>query len=90
LNAAGVQEILYEGINPGEKDYSAIVGKLKAVGAEVLYYGGYPTEGGLILRQAADPGVKFQSRRLVSFRPSSGRSQVLLAKEPYFRFRAIR
>jgi branched-chain amino acid transport system substrate-binding protein len=60
LNAAGVQEILYEGINPGEKDYGAIVGKLKAVGAEVLYYGGYPTEGGLILRQAADQGVQFQ------------------------------
>jgi branched-chain amino acid transport system substrate-binding protein len=60
LNAAGVQEILNEGINPGEKDYSAIVGKLKAVGAEVVYYGGYPTEGGLILRQAADQGVKFQ------------------------------
>lgn len=60
LNAAGVHEILYEGINPGEKDYSAIVGKLKAAGAEVLYYGGYPTEGGLILRQAADQGVKFQ------------------------------
>jgi branched-chain amino acid transport system substrate-binding protein len=60
LNAAGVQEILYEGLNPGEKDYSAIVGKLKAVGAEVLYYGGYPTEGGLIMRQAADQGAKFQ------------------------------
>jgi branched-chain amino acid transport system substrate-binding protein len=60
LNAAGVHEILYEGLNPGEKDYSAIVGKLKAVGAEVLYYGGYPTEGGLIMRQAADQGAKFQ------------------------------
>jgi branched-chain amino acid transport system substrate-binding protein len=60
LNAAGVQEILYEGINPGEKDYSAIIGKLKAIGTEVLYYGGYPTEGGLILRQAADQGAKFK------------------------------
>ena len=60
LNAAGVKEILYDGINPGEKDYSAIVGKLKALGVEVLYYGGYPTEGSLILRQAADQGVKFQ------------------------------
>ena len=60
LNAAGVQEILYEGINPGEKDYSALVAKLKAIGTEVLYYGGYPTEGGLILRQARDQGVKFQ------------------------------
>ena len=67
LNAAGVKEILYEGINPGEKDYSAIVGKLKAIGTEVLYYGGYPTEGGLIVRQAADQGAKFQMVATSSF-----------------------
>jgi ABC-type branched-subunit amino acid transport system substrate-binding protein len=67
LNAAGVHEILYEGINPGEKDYGAIIGKLKAVGAEVLYYGGYPTEGGLIVRQAADQGAKFQMVATSSF-----------------------
>ena len=60
LNARGVHEIFTEGINPGEKDYSAVVGKLKALGAEVVYYGGYPPEGGLILRQAADQGLKFQ------------------------------
>jgi branched-chain amino acid transport system substrate-binding protein len=67
LNAAGVKEILYEGINPGEKDYSAIVAKLKAIGVEVLYYGGYPTEGGLIVRQAADQGAKFQMVTTSSF-----------------------
>jgi branched-chain amino acid transport system substrate-binding protein len=67
LNAAGVKEILYEGINPGEKDYTAIVGKLKAIGAEVLYYGGYPTEGGLIVRQAGDQGAKFQMVATSSF-----------------------
>ena len=67
LNAAGVQEILYEGINPGEKDYSAVVGKLKAVGAEAVYYGGYPTEEGLIVRQAADQGAKFQMVATSSF-----------------------
>jgi branched-chain amino acid transport system substrate-binding protein len=60
MNAAGAQEILFEGINPGEKDYTAVIGKLKALGAEVVYYGGYPTEAGLILRQAADQGFKFQ------------------------------
>jgi branched-chain amino acid transport system substrate-binding protein len=43
-------------MNPGEKDYSAIVGKLKALGTEALYCGGYPTEGGLIMRQATDQG----------------------------------
>jgi branched-chain amino acid transport system substrate-binding protein len=60
LNAHGVKEAFVEGINPGEKDYSAVVGKLKALGAEVVYYGGYPPEGGLILRQAADQHARFQ------------------------------
>src|SRR6202046_3400012 len=55
LNAAGVQEILYQGINPGEKDYSAIIGKLKAVGAEVLYYGGHPPKRGPLLSADAGP-----------------------------------
>jgi branched-chain amino acid transport system substrate-binding protein len=60
LNAAGVNEILFEGINPGEKDYSAIVSKLKAAGAEFVYFGGYHPEAGLILRQASDQGYKPQ------------------------------
>ena len=60
LNSLGVQEMLFEGINPGEKDYSAIVSKLKSAGAEFVYYGGYHTEAGLIVRQAADQGYKFQ------------------------------
>jgi branched-chain amino acid transport system substrate-binding protein len=59
LNAAGVKEVLFDGINPGEKDYNAIVTKLKSLGAEVVYFGGYHTEAGLILRQAADQGYKF-------------------------------
>ena len=85
LNAAGVQEILYEGINPGEKDYSAIIGKLKAVGAEVLYYGGYPTEGGLIVRQAADrrqipngDDVQFRYARILVDRRSRWRGNIVL------------
>ncbi len=60
LNAAGVTEVLFEGINPGEKDYSAIVSKLKNAGADFVYFGGYHPEAGLILRQAADQGYKPQ------------------------------
>ncbi|MBV8564203.1 MAG: ABC transporter substrate-binding protein [Methylobacteriaceae bacterium] len=60
MNAAGVQEALYDGINPGEKDYTAEVSKLKALGAEFVYFGGYHAEAGLILRQSADQGFKFQ------------------------------
>ena len=58
LNAAGVTEVMFEGINPGEKDYSAVITKLKNAGAELVYFGGYHTEAGLLLRQAADQGYK--------------------------------
>ena len=58
LNAAGVNEVLFEGINPGEKDYNAIISKLKGLGVEFVYFGGYHTEAGLMLRQAADQGYK--------------------------------
>lgn len=58
LNAGGMKEVLYEGINAGEKDYSALVSKIKATGADLLYWGGLHTEGGLIVRQMRDQGLK--------------------------------
>ncbi|MBN9071544.1 MAG: branched-chain amino acid ABC transporter substrate-binding protein [Rhizobiales bacterium] len=60
MNADGLNEILYEGINAGEKDYSALVTKLKELKADVVYFGGYHPEAGLILRQAAEQNFKFQ------------------------------
>ena len=50
-------EVLYEGINTGEKDYSALVSKIKQSGADLVYFGGLYTEGGLIVRQMRDQGV---------------------------------
>jgi branched-chain amino acid transport system substrate-binding protein len=52
--------VLRESITAGEKDYTALVSKLKASGVDVLFYGGYYTELGLILRQAAQGGVNLQ------------------------------
>jgi branched-chain amino acid transport system substrate-binding protein len=57
LNARGIQEVVYETITPGEKDYSALVSKLKQAGVEILYYGGYHTEAGLIVRQMREQGM---------------------------------
>ena len=56
-NKEGVKEVLYEGVNTGEKDFSALVSKIKAAGAEVVYWGGLHTEAGLIVRQMRDQGV---------------------------------
>jgi branched-chain amino acid transport system substrate-binding protein len=58
MNAKGVKEVLYEGVNTGEKDYSALISKIKSSGADVVYWGGLHTEGGLIVRQMRDQGVK--------------------------------
>src|SRR5712675_2738576 len=57
MNALGVREVLYEGINKGDKDFSAVVSKIKASGADLVYWGGLHTEGGLLVRQMRDQGV---------------------------------
>jgi branched-chain amino acid transport system substrate-binding protein len=58
MNAKGLKEVLYEGINIGDKDYSALVSKIKAARADLVYWGGLHDTGGLILRQLRDQGVK--------------------------------
>lgn len=57
LNKGGVTEVHYDSVTPGDKDYSALVTKLKAADADVVYIGGYHAEGGLLARQLKDAGV---------------------------------
>jgi branched-chain amino acid transport system substrate-binding protein len=57
LNKRGVKEALYDTVTAGEQDYSALVTKLKKNNIDVLYYGGYHTEAGLIVRQMRDQGL---------------------------------
>lgn len=57
MNAAGLKEVIYEGVNTGEKDFSALISKLKAANVDVVYWGGLHTEGGLIVRQMRDQGL---------------------------------
>src|SRR6478609_3628200 len=58
LAKGNMKPVLYEGVNLGEKDFSALVSKIKASGADLVYWGGLHTEGGLIVRQMRDQGVK--------------------------------
>jgi branched-chain amino acid transport system substrate-binding protein len=57
MNEAGKQEAMYEAITAGEKDYSALVSKLKQANIDLVYFGGYHTEAGLIIRQMRDQGM---------------------------------
>src|ERR1700742_3468689 len=58
LNKAGVTEKLYESYNQGDKDFNAIVSRLKQQNIDLVYVGGYHTESGLLLRQMRDQGLK--------------------------------
>lgn len=57
-NAEGGKETLYQAYVPGEHDYTALVSRLKEAGIEVIYFGGYHSEIGLIARQAKEQGLK--------------------------------
>ena len=56
LNKAGGKEKLFEAYTKGDKDFNALVSKLKAAAIDVVYVGGYHQEAGLILRQMRDAG----------------------------------
>src|ERR1700744_61447 len=58
LNKAGITEKLSESYNKGDKDFNAIVSRLKAENIDLVYVGGYHQESGLIVRQMRAQGLK--------------------------------
>ncbi|CAA9325751.1 MAG: High-affinity leucine-specific transport system, periplasmic binding protein LivK [uncultured Microvirga sp.] len=60
LNKAGVTEALFNSITPGERDYTAVVTRLKAANIDLVYYGGYHQEMGTLVRQSAEQAFKAQ------------------------------
>jgi branched-chain amino acid transport system substrate-binding protein len=60
LNERGIAEAMYEAIEPGKADYWDIVQKMRAKGIEVLHFGGFPHEAGLIIRQAREHDYALQ------------------------------
>jgi branched-chain amino acid transport system substrate-binding protein len=56
----GLEPVLFEAYSAGEKDYTALVSRLKEARIDVLFIGGYHGEAGLILRQMRDQGLDAQ------------------------------
>ena len=53
LEAAKIPVAVFEGINAGDSDYSAVITKLKSQGVDFVYFGGYHPEMGLLMRGRA-------------------------------------
>ena len=60
LEDLGGSAKMYEAYTAGEKDYTALVSKMKQENIDVAYVGGYHTEAGLIVRQMRDQGMDTQ------------------------------
>lgn len=57
MNAAGLKEAMYEATNADDKDFSALISKMKQANVSVIYLGGYHTEAGLLVRQSREQGL---------------------------------
>ena len=51
---AGTPAVLFEAVQPGQLLFTDLIERLRQAGADVLYYGGYPREIGLLRRQMAE------------------------------------
>ena len=56
LEKAGVKIIFYDALTPGERDYTAILTKLKAANPDLIFFTGYYPETGMLLRQKKEMG----------------------------------
>ncbi len=58
LAKQGRSVVLFDAVTQGERDFSALVAKLKSLNVDLVFFGGYHTEAGLLVRQAAEQGLK--------------------------------
>lgn len=58
VEAAGGQVVFFDGITEGDKDFRAVLTKIKATNPEVLFFGGIYNEGGLLAKQAKEVGLQ--------------------------------
>lgn len=54
----GGQVLSFDGISTGDRDFKALLTRIQAENPQVLYFGGIYNEGGLIVKQARELGLK--------------------------------
>ncbi|MBH0158761.1 MULTISPECIES: branched-chain amino acid ABC transporter substrate-binding protein [Fictibacillus] len=55
---AGAEILGYEGITVGEKDFNGVLTQVLSKKPDLVFFGGLYTEGGQLIRQARDKGIK--------------------------------
>jgi branched-chain amino acid transport system substrate-binding protein len=58
LQKGNINIVMFEGINAGDSDYSAVITKMRGANIDFVYYGGYHPELGLLMRQAREQSLQ--------------------------------
>ncbi len=58
INASGLNDVLYAGIDVGESSYAAFVASLAEADIDVVYFGGLHAEAAIILREMRQRGIE--------------------------------
>jgi branched-chain amino acid transport system substrate-binding protein len=57
VEAGGAKVVYFEGVTQGDKDFRAVLTKIKGLNPDALFFGGVFTESGLIASQARQVGI---------------------------------
>ncbi len=60
LDAKGANIVFYDALSPNERDYSAILTKLRSTNPDIIFFTGYYPETGMLLRQQQEMGWDVQ------------------------------
>lgn len=53
----GVETVLYDGVTRGERDYNALVTRIRAADVDAVFFGGLYAEAGTLVRQIREQGI---------------------------------
>ncbi|MBX3502907.1 MAG: branched-chain amino acid ABC transporter substrate-binding protein [Alphaproteobacteria bacterium] len=60
LNNGGTREAMYEAYTDTDKDFTALINKMKQARIDIIVLGGYHTAGALIIKQSREQGLAAQ------------------------------
>lgn len=60
MNKGGMKEAMYEAYTDTDKDFTAIINKMKLAKIDIIVLGGYHPAGGLIIKQSREQGLGAQ------------------------------
>jgi branched-chain amino acid transport system substrate-binding protein len=56
LNKGGLRETMYEAYNDTDKDFTALINKMKQAKIDIIVLGGYHTAGAMLIKQSREQG----------------------------------